>query len=646
MTLKGSRTYVTVVHVAAVAKNAADEKLKSYLRKFSNTYRSPGCIALITSDINFAPELYDLRYRCGFHIVLLHRSQISEALAILAHERFVWDAEILGRAPNMMLTYKNTSRILPIDIRVDNLDTAMSVRMLKHNLYSVFSAVVRVLHVTIVPQSLGGWFALVQVPSKKDALEAVHRLHKTKLGQATISVSLLPLSPVNNNNLNFVDQLRREANELLKNVPSQSMPLTTVIEMLKQRLKRHIDISDLKSLSELVISPYNASKPPTCRLNNDNVIHSSASEKTFTSPKLLCCMFRDQLVTLLNQQKNQAMPVSELPNRYKELFNRNLCLQDFGYSNLAEMLEDMEGVVQRYDSPNKIGAGYCMMIKLRDTLHYQATVEEILHIFLYRPDKELTMREFQNEFRDTFGFELPLKTLTCSLTDILEVFEGRNRILGVRLTPIQRFALRVRRLLLNTDGDLLLSDLERAYRCEYGEKIRHETYGFASIIGLLRAASHVLYLKGRGNTLTVCINRNFLGNTSNAYTFVISGFEMKKRTSIEDSKAETPPVHSSSSRAITYPGAVVSEVSTIIDESMQLQSASTPLKKQVETNLLTADSDLTDESEDCPIGHITHETFETIFPRSKKGFCSRKEYFPLIEESMLAKSLPGSKPVN
>lgn len=76
---------------------------------------------------------------------------------------------------------------------------------------------------------------------------------------------------------------------------------------------------------------------------------------------------------------------------------------------------------------------------------------------------------------------------------------------------MQKFALRVRRLLLNFNGDVLLTDLERAYQTQYGETIRPQIFGFPSLIGLLRAASHVLYLKGRGHSLTVCINRNFLG---------------------------------------------------------------------------------------------------------------------------------------
>lgn len=95
-----------------------------------------------------------------------------------------------------------------------------------------------------------------------------------------------------------------------------------------------------------------------------------------------------------------------------------------------------------------------------------------------------------------------------------QLFEGRNGIIGVRLTPVQKFALRIRRILLDApDGHVSVSDLEHLYRQRFNEKLRCRQFGFANLIGLLRAASHVLYMKGRGQTLCVCINRNFLGET-------------------------------------------------------------------------------------------------------------------------------------
>lgn len=44
---------VTVVHVSATSKNAADEKLKSLLRRFGATHTSPGTVVLLSSELSF-----------------------------------------------------------------------------------------------------------------------------------------------------------------------------------------------------------------------------------------------------------------------------------------------------------------------------------------------------------------------------------------------------------------------------------------------------------------------------------------------------------------------------------------------------------------------------------------------------------------
>ncbi|XP_032826003.2 meiosis regulator and mRNA stability factor 1 isoform X5 [Petromyzon marinus] len=71
---------VTVVHINATAKNAADDKLKQSMRRFAETHSAPATIVLISSDVNFALEMSDLRHRHGFTVVLVHKTQASSAL--------------------------------------------------------------------------------------------------------------------------------------------------------------------------------------------------------------------------------------------------------------------------------------------------------------------------------------------------------------------------------------------------------------------------------------------------------------------------------------------------------------------------------------------------------------------------------------
>lgn len=76
---------MTIVHVNAIAKNAADDKLRQSLRKFANTYTPPATVVLVSGDVNFSPELNDLNHVHNIRIILLHNAQASEALKVCAH---------------------------------------------------------------------------------------------------------------------------------------------------------------------------------------------------------------------------------------------------------------------------------------------------------------------------------------------------------------------------------------------------------------------------------------------------------------------------------------------------------------------------------------------------------------------------------
>lgn len=77
-----------MIHVPATYKNAADEKLKQSIRRFADIHASPAAIILISSDVNFAADLSDLRHRKNLHVILLHNDYSSEALILCANEHY------------------------------------------------------------------------------------------------------------------------------------------------------------------------------------------------------------------------------------------------------------------------------------------------------------------------------------------------------------------------------------------------------------------------------------------------------------------------------------------------------------------------------------------------------------------------------
>ena len=88
-----------MVHVSAVAKNAADDKLRVSLRRFADTYNSPATVVMVTSDVNFSNDLHDLRHRHMFSVILVHNQQVSYALKACAHVTILFE-EFIVDIPN------------------------------------------------------------------------------------------------------------------------------------------------------------------------------------------------------------------------------------------------------------------------------------------------------------------------------------------------------------------------------------------------------------------------------------------------------------------------------------------------------------------------------------------------------------------
>uniref|UniRef100_A0A8I6GEW4 Meiosis regulator and mRNA stability factor 1 n=1 Tax=Rattus norvegicus TaxID=10116 RepID=A0A8I6GEW4_RAT len=94
---------VTVAHINATAKNAAVDKLRQSLRRFANTHTAPATVVLVSTDVKFALELSDLRHRHGFHIILVHKDQASEALLHHANQLIRFEEFTSDLSPRLSL---------------------------------------------------------------------------------------------------------------------------------------------------------------------------------------------------------------------------------------------------------------------------------------------------------------------------------------------------------------------------------------------------------------------------------------------------------------------------------------------------------------------------------------------------------------
>ncbi|XP_041640197.1 meiosis regulator and mRNA stability factor 1 isoform X4 [Cheilinus undulatus] len=102
---------VTVAHINATAKNAADDKLRQSLRRFAETHTAPATVVLVSSDVNFASELSDLRHRHGFQVILVHGSHTSSALLQHAHCHVAFQEITADLPPRMPIKEQELSSL-------------------------------------------------------------------------------------------------------------------------------------------------------------------------------------------------------------------------------------------------------------------------------------------------------------------------------------------------------------------------------------------------------------------------------------------------------------------------------------------------------------------------------------------------------
>lgn len=154
------------------------------------------------------------------------------------------------------------------------------------------------------------------------------------------------------------------------------------------------------------------------------------------------------------------------------------------------------------------------MANLVEFRHRQVLANQLLYMFIRCPERRLAAWQLENEFRTEFGVEVSLDNVKNYLSDLVQITEYDAETIFIELNQIQRMALRLRRILVLNGGELPLLELEQLYYKNYGEQILladGTTCANKSVLGVLRTASHVLYLKGRGAVnCSVCINRNFL----------------------------------------------------------------------------------------------------------------------------------------
>lgn len=175
---------VTVAHINATAKNAADDKLRQSLRRFAETHTAPATVVLVSSDVNFASELSDLRHRHGFQVILVHGNHASPALLQHANCHVAFQ-EIAADLPPRMVNIEPTVSLLYVHnlpIYCDKNQLSAVKRRLRQLSYNCGGKVLGVSHGT----------AVLRFCNSAAATRACKRMENERVCGHRISVSFSP----------------------------------------------------------------------------------------------------------------------------------------------------------------------------------------------------------------------------------------------------------------------------------------------------------------------------------------------------------------------------------------------------------------------------------------------------------------------
>ncbi|XP_077526862.1 meiosis regulator and mRNA stability factor 1-like isoform X2 [Haemaphysalis longicornis] len=172
---------VTVVHINATSKNAADDKLKQCMRRYVDIHGSPASLLLISGDVNFSTELSDFRHRQKIRVLLLHSVSAPEALLVCAHECYSF-AQVASAVPFRTPTAKGPNRTC--ELVVQDLPTDKEYSLVHNRLRQLSNNCGgRVL-------SIVGATAYLRFPNPEAALRASKRMDGEDVFGSLIAVSL------------------------------------------------------------------------------------------------------------------------------------------------------------------------------------------------------------------------------------------------------------------------------------------------------------------------------------------------------------------------------------------------------------------------------------------------------------------------
>uniref|UniRef100_A0A8C7ZR78 Meiosis regulator and mRNA stability factor 1 n=1 Tax=Oryzias sinensis TaxID=183150 RepID=A0A8C7ZR78_9TELE len=575
---------VTVAHINATAKNAADDKLRQSLRRFAETHTAPATVVLVSSDVNFASELSDLRHRHGFRVILVHGSHTSSALLQHAHLHVAFQ-EITADLPQRPLDLTEVSlpvqlqvevslppnRTAPlvdkgdknfqistplaftrlnlhrsfspvgtsqgswssspngraepfsegVEVQVANLDYRMSRKDLQQTLRDTFSRFGQVHSVELSPHTDYQLKAAVQMSSLQQAISAVSGLHRFKIGSKRVQVSLV--TGGNNKSLSL------EIISILQDSPANCLPVFKFLEIYEKKYSRKIAVSDLYKLPDLVSVREQGGSRLVCLLPHSQIrqspLGSSPSQEGSSSLNGSPVVFEElEYHNPVCEQHYSKQNFSEAdfdPESYKIPFVV-MSLSTLA-SELNHLLESHGGTLPLLSFPDCYAAEFSPLILGSEMTEGAVPLE---HLITCVPTVTIVIA--QN------GFKVIKWLHSRPPAQISEPWIQRCKS-PVGNPQLIQFSREIIDLLKSQPSCIMpISKFIPAYHHHFAKQCRVSDYGFSKLLELLEAVPHVLQILGMGTKRLLTLTHRAQVKRFTQDLLKLLKFQASKRVAVKD----------------------------------------------------------------------------------------------------------------
>ncbi|GFT55983.1 meiosis regulator and mRNA stability factor 1 [Nephila pilipes] len=231
----------------------------------------------------------------------------------------------------------------------------------------------------------------------------------------------------------------------------------------------------------------------------------------------------ERLIAILKMQPNEVIDISQISAAYSLMYGHALRPMDFGFSDLHELLENMDSSLRIV-----VGFGRTYVTLVDQEVVHQISIN-VCRLLMESPDCKMSMGDICKIYQSRFGQKI---NLSLHIQDMVNLIKVENDF--VQLTPLQMFARDVILLLQEHGGQISFSTFSSLFQQKFGESICTSHYQFPNLYALLESLSDYFIIKGKKQKRTVCLNSQSLGPLPDFGLFKShsNGFHLEEKSDI------------------------------------------------------------------------------------------------------------------